>query len=57
MSSILKPPKMPIQTPSATAPINVDSATDQKKKLKTPPGRSNALLGGLQNALKKRLAE
>ena len=57
MSSILKPPKMPIQTPSATAPINVDSATDQKKKLKTPPGRSNALLGGLQTALKKRLAE
>jgi len=57
MSSVFNPPKMPTPTPSATAPINVDSATDQKKKLKTPPGRSNALLGGLQNALKKRLAE
>ena len=54
MSSIFNPPKF--DTPRQETIESID-ATDVKKKVKKPTGRSNALLAGVQNALKQRLGE
>ena len=59
MSSIFNPQKMKSVTPQVVAPIQttVDAATDTKKRIRKPTGRSDSLLAGLQNVLKSRLGE
>ena len=59
MSSILKPPKMPIPTSQGAAPVSVrDFAADEaKRKTRKPTGRQDSLLAGVANALKTRLGE
>ena len=59
MSSIFNPPKMKAPVQQTSAPISdiTEAATDTKKKMRKPTGRSNSLLAGLQNALKSKLGE
>ena len=56
MTSLFSQPKF--DTPPAQTPLtSEDDSMDSKKKIRKPTGRSNALLAGVANALKKRLGE
>ena len=57
MSSIFNSPKFKAPAQQTVAPIDIDAATDTKKRIRKPTGRSDSLLAGLQNALKSRLGE
>ena len=49
--------KPPVVEPIESVSTVTEAATDTKKKVRKPTGRSNALLAGVANALKKRLGE
>jgi hypothetical protein len=57
MTSIFNPPKFKAPPQQMVAPIEVDAATDTKKRIRKPTGRSESLMAGVANALKRRLGE
>ena len=59
VSDLFKTPKyaVPVQEPSEEIQTVVESASDTKKRVRKPTGRSSALIAGVQNALKRRLGE
>ena len=59
IGDLFKKPKfdVPVQEPIEEIQTVAESASDAKKRVRKPTGRSSALIAGVQNALKRRLGE
>ena len=56
MSSVFKPPKLDMPAPQGPV-SSISQLASERPKKRRPTGRSESLLAGVSNALKKRLGE